>query len=335
MFFHEIGSLLKSTREEKGISQEEVASKLRIPLRSIIAIENGVLEELPHEVYVRTFLKGYANYIGFSTEEIRNLFNDIDDFKDKEDPPKSLEAKGAETQPEAIKSKGVQVTIQLLLVALLGTSAYFFYVKNGKSEIFSLNYIQSLFTSDKTTPIQVDKNNQKEDTQNQKILVNINDAKQLDNTANTENARPETTTPQTEIGNTVQENIPQSVNNALNETELPTTPERGDFFDTGEFAIFIAQTPEALAINWNIVSNLNPGQQQAVIYVSQDCWMSAVIDGKSANFTLEAGSQKDFIFNDTLQLKLANASAVTLFHNRKLVEVGDSAALRTINLNAN
>lgn len=61
---NQIGKELKEIREEKEISLEEVAEKTKIPLRFLKAIENGRWEELPEEVYLRGFIKTYAEVLG-------------------------------------------------------------------------------------------------------------------------------------------------------------------------------------------------------------------------------------------------------------------------------
>ena len=357
MLFHEIGALLKNKREEMAINQEDIANKLKIPLRSIVALEDGDLDELPHEVYIRTFLKGYANYLGFSAEEISTIFSDIDDFKVKNEPPKSLEAKRAENNPEAVKSKSVRFIIQLLLVALLGASAYFYYAKNGRSEAFSFQFLTSWFTSDdseSTASPHVDKNNDAE----LKEKAAEEKAKK-DKEAEDKESEKSSSFDDSDKSTPVDANAPGEIteSNAVEVTEeMPdielkdVEPKISEIVDVDalkaedisqfeanpadmeDLATFIAQTPEAIVINWDILSEVKEGQEQAVIYVTRDCWMQVVIDGKSTHFTLKRGSQREFLFKNKLQFKIGNASAVTLFHNRNLVDVGDSSVLRTVTL---
>ena len=353
MLFHEIGALLKNKREEMAINQEDIANKLKIPLRSIVALENGDLDELPHEVYIRTFLKGYANYLGFSAEEISTIFSDIDDFKVKNEPPKSLEAKRAEDNPEAVKSKSVRFIIQLLLVALLGASAYFYYAKNGRSEAFSFQFLTSWFTSDDSestdSPL-VDKNKaaeekaaeQKEAEENKDIVkvegssldgsdqgtpVDVNIAVETTESNTIEVTEEMPDIELKDVEPKISEIVDVDALKAEDISQFEANPA-----DMEDLATFIAQTPEAIVINWDILSEVKEGQEQAVIYVTRDCWMQVVIDGKSTHFTLKRGSQREFLFKNKLQFKIGNASAVTLFHNRNLVDVGDSSVLRTVTL---
>jgi cytoskeletal protein RodZ len=55
-----IGELLRQTREEKGLSFEEVSEVLFIRKRVIGAIESGDWGNLPHPVYVKGYVNQYA-----------------------------------------------------------------------------------------------------------------------------------------------------------------------------------------------------------------------------------------------------------------------------------
>ena len=55
-----IGELLRQTREEKGLSFEEVSEALFIRKRVIGAIEAGDWGNLPHPVYVKGYVTQYA-----------------------------------------------------------------------------------------------------------------------------------------------------------------------------------------------------------------------------------------------------------------------------------
>ena len=55
-----IGQVLRETREEKGLSFEEVSEALFIRKRVIGAIEAGDWDNLPHPVYVKGYVTQYA-----------------------------------------------------------------------------------------------------------------------------------------------------------------------------------------------------------------------------------------------------------------------------------
>jgi cytoskeletal protein RodZ len=58
-----LGSFLKHQRERCGVSVAELSRATRIPQPSLDAIESDRFDELPGEVFVRGFLKAYAQAV--------------------------------------------------------------------------------------------------------------------------------------------------------------------------------------------------------------------------------------------------------------------------------
>lgn len=93
-----VGAILKSARETKGISLEEVANATSIRLRYLAAIENESFDEVPGEVYVKGFIRNYATYVGLNGPELVELYKeqlartevpDIPEEKSAQDLPAS------------------------------------------------------------------------------------------------------------------------------------------------------------------------------------------------------------------------------------------------------
>lgn len=61
---HEIGSKLRYAREQKGLSQEDIADALGIGQSTIGRIENGEFKRIPGGLYQ------YASYVGLTVEEL-------------------------------------------------------------------------------------------------------------------------------------------------------------------------------------------------------------------------------------------------------------------------
>ncbi|WP_174285069.1 helix-turn-helix domain-containing protein [Sphingomonas bacterium] len=59
-----VGTSLRLAREGKGLSLADVAAQTRIPLRHLVAIEQGDYSALPSPTYAVGFAKGYARAIG-------------------------------------------------------------------------------------------------------------------------------------------------------------------------------------------------------------------------------------------------------------------------------
>ena len=63
-----IGNELKKARKEKGLSIDELQKKTKIRKKYLIALENNKFSEIKGEVYVKSFIKGYARAIGINPD---------------------------------------------------------------------------------------------------------------------------------------------------------------------------------------------------------------------------------------------------------------------------
>ncbi len=67
------GGWIRGRREERGLSLEEVSSRIRIDVRYLEALETGNIALLP-EPYMRAFLKTYASFLGLDGAEASRRF---------------------------------------------------------------------------------------------------------------------------------------------------------------------------------------------------------------------------------------------------------------------
>jgi cytoskeleton protein RodZ len=65
-----IGRILEQKRKERGLSLEDVEQATKIRKRYLTGLEREDYAMLPDAVYVRGFLKTYANYLGLDGEDV-------------------------------------------------------------------------------------------------------------------------------------------------------------------------------------------------------------------------------------------------------------------------
>lgn len=65
-----LGRYLRQRREARGMSLSELSRVTRIPAASLEAVEADRFDELPGEVFVRGFLRAYAQALGLLPAEI-------------------------------------------------------------------------------------------------------------------------------------------------------------------------------------------------------------------------------------------------------------------------
>ncbi|MFD1708415.1 helix-turn-helix domain-containing protein [Siminovitchia sediminis] len=66
----ELGARLKTAREEKGISLDQLQSMTKIQKKYLIGIENGDYSKIPGKFYVRAFIKQYAEAVGLPANDL-------------------------------------------------------------------------------------------------------------------------------------------------------------------------------------------------------------------------------------------------------------------------
>jgi transcriptional regulator with XRE-family HTH domain len=72
-----IGRALRSAREHRGKSLEEVARETRVRTDYLDALEREAFEALGSDVYVRGFLRSYAKYLGLNHEKVVSAYERV------------------------------------------------------------------------------------------------------------------------------------------------------------------------------------------------------------------------------------------------------------------
>lgn len=71
----ELGSRLRSLREQKNLTVGDVAERLKLPVRQIEALENGLYDSLPEPIYIRGFLLSYGRFLDMDENELTRSLN--------------------------------------------------------------------------------------------------------------------------------------------------------------------------------------------------------------------------------------------------------------------
>lgn len=76
-------ALLKNTRLDRELDLLEISKKLKIPVKSLTAIENEDIVNFPQEPYCSLIVKDYADFLGLNGSNILCLFRRDFDQKKK------------------------------------------------------------------------------------------------------------------------------------------------------------------------------------------------------------------------------------------------------------
>lgn len=104
----DIGEKLKSAREAKGLSIEDIEKATKIQSRYLKAIENNEFDKLPGDFYVRAFIRQYAQVVGLDGKELLSDYHeDVPESKPDEYVENSIDNKSEEVRETTDNKKNL------------------------------------------------------------------------------------------------------------------------------------------------------------------------------------------------------------------------------------
>ncbi|MFH0969517.1 MAG: RodZ domain-containing protein [Patescibacteria group bacterium] len=152
-----LGERLSKIRSEKRITLGEVSKGTRIQARYLEYLENGQYDKLPADVYVKGFLRSYAQYLGTDENYLIKLYErerEIHKNVKKEKPRKSLF--------DPIKFSGLAITpkiiFAILIVFFIGLGFFYLYrelsIFISSPRLVIMEPAENFSTADKTIKIE-------------------------------------------------------------------------------------------------------------------------------------------------------------------------------------
>ncbi|NWF56254.1 MAG: helix-turn-helix domain-containing protein, partial [Syntrophaceae bacterium] len=115
-----VGLFLRKEREKKNVSLDAVAKVTRITRENLAALENDDFQFISAPVFVRGFLRNYANYLGLDPKEVIARYDSqtelLPAIQDQEPPP-----------PPPREENPLFKTLLFLSILLAGVAISFWY----------------------------------------------------------------------------------------------------------------------------------------------------------------------------------------------------------------
>jgi cytoskeletal protein RodZ len=128
------GSVLREARERRHVSLADISRQTKVSVSSLQFLEQGRLSDLPHETFVRGFIRSYARTLGVSHVESLTLFDEAVAARRGEEGPTSLlpaprpQQKPALVAPEVSMDEdgqaprhGIGLAVFVIIVLLIAT----------------------------------------------------------------------------------------------------------------------------------------------------------------------------------------------------------------------
>lgn len=286
------GSYLKHERELRGVPLEEISGATNIHIRFLKALEENSFDELPGEVFIKGYIRSYADIIGSDVEEMLNIYKESVEVKNKETVTPSTPA----------PSKSF-LTFGLLILAIVGL-------------LFGVGFLmnQEDGTNEKNAPL----------VQEQREAVvssssaGLEDSEDLiDGTAKTEN-NEEVVKQEISAGPEVSE---QSISLPDQNAE---DPDKKKALSSQEST----QLNEPTVLQDDSGPQINASMEKPLrltIRTKENSWFNMTIDDfREEDFILPAGTAKTFGANDVFRLTIGNKTGLELSLNGKPVVLPES-----------
>jgi len=130
-----IGDLLRTERENKGLSLFDVEERTKIRAKYLQALEEENFEEIPGEAYRIGFLRNYARFLELDPEPILNQYRAQYDKSEPDSlqPLFEQRAKMAEPKPESYSSR-TKLGFVLIAILIFTAAFLFFSLRNGENQ---------------------------------------------------------------------------------------------------------------------------------------------------------------------------------------------------------
>jgi len=119
-----IGQVLKSERERRGLSLEQVHESTRITTQNLSALEQDRFDHFPNRVYARAFLRDYANFLGLDSAMLLTRY--------EEEWGAPQEHPAARPAGRSIRRTLGYTFLALVVMGVLGAAGYFGWIAYEK-----------------------------------------------------------------------------------------------------------------------------------------------------------------------------------------------------------
>lgn len=133
MTLQELGLMLREEREARGFSLDLVATRIKVSARILGAIEQGDVDDLPHAVYARGFIKAYASMLGITPGIVAEVVDSVYPCDIQED---LVENPGV-VEPVSGRGRraGLLLTVGLITSGLMFAGYWYYKQKNAREQM--------------------------------------------------------------------------------------------------------------------------------------------------------------------------------------------------------
>ena len=291
MTAQEFGELIRTHREAQGFAVEDIAARLKLSKSTVRAIENGQIEDMPHAVYAKGFVRSYAHAVGMAADDLQAGL--VAFFPDTQFDHVPIQPGPASGKPSNEAGRGgfAKIFILLLVLGCLGGAGWYVFTNfdSLKEHIMKpLSAVSSEMNvvSRENTSVPVATH----ESETPAVMSHVPSPQSVRATAPSvnlvENSSVESDTEEPEVSNTQAAAVqPDSHSAPLAESAAEPVTVAGKY---------------------------------VVVQANEECWVQVSVDGGgSRTFTVSAGETSLLPYKNKMTLVLGNSGGASLSHNGK------------------
>ncbi|VAW54278.1 hypothetical protein MNBD_GAMMA05-771 [hydrothermal vent metagenome] len=122
----DFGSALASARKLKNYTVEQISEQLKIPARTILALEENNISVLPAPTFTQGYIRAYAKYLEISVEDVLANYNRAVPHDEASDlKPRSNLPEEASSQSPIVKTVTMLLIFSGILAIIYGSFQYY------------------------------------------------------------------------------------------------------------------------------------------------------------------------------------------------------------------
>jgi cytoskeletal protein RodZ len=279
-----LGSLLRRSREERNIDLDEAVEATRIRRNNLEALENEDWNKLPSSVFVKGFLKSYAEFLGLDKEMVLDHYRKV--FPHQEYKPQAL--KGINLQ----SAKGyLFVIIAVLILAFVFAVIYL-----KKSDV---SVIDKTIQNVEIQAPEEEKENLPEDANDQ--VREIEEEEEFVFEGETENTTEESVIEE----NAAKEDVTEEITAEENVVAPESEPDQGDRIFRELAVPEEEEHEEPSSPQYTLTANIN-----------KQTWIAIYIDEKPVKeYLFQPGNTVKWSAEEGFDILIGNAGGIEFFLN--------------------
>lgn len=310
-----VGALLATVRKQKGYSTDETTARLRLSEQQLMYLENDQFDYLGVPVFVRGYIRNYAQMLGLPVESVLARYN-------RQSPNDYVVMGQSRAREQEVNRFPIEKLIMLALIAGVAYYAYAFLpwqqwfgdadITPTQSDIATndnapaVGLTQTSTSSIDDQPDDESARTSSERAEDAQMAVGV-DAVQIENiTPSGEDVTlVETPEPEEDL-----ENSPAITQSNTGSSSLDADPA------TAGLTII---NPDASVDNQAVA-------RQFVIRASQDCWTEATASDSDERYvyeTIPGGSEREFSAAGAVSFRFGNPNAISISINGNPIDLSE------------